>query len=440
MPSTTGQTIDTVFEGNRKASITFDSMKFLIQNIRSLLQTRQGDELLRGHSIKELPSIDNAWLRIEDGRIADFGAMVDMDENIIQGVDEVIDATGRLVLPAYCDSHSHLIFAKTREREFEDRIDGLSYHEIAERGGGILNSADKLRAMPEDELYEAAKDRLEDLMRLGTGAIEIKSGYGLSASAELKMLRVAKRLKQESAAIIKTTFLGAHAIPREFKDNREGYIKLIVNELIPIIAENGLADYIDVFCEKGYFTIEETELILRAGDEHGLRPKIHVNQFNSIGGVKLGVNRGAISVDHLEEMSDEDFNWLEHNKTIATALPSCSFFLGIPYAPVREMISRNIPLALASDFNPGSTPSGNMNFVFSLACIKMGLNPAEALNAMTINGAAAMQIQKEVGSIAKGKRAHLILSKPMDSLARIPYSFGQPMIEEVFVGDRRFKN
>ncbi len=409
------------------------AMEKIIIHIKELLQVRQGHSALRGSEIKELPSISDAWIHLKNGRIEDFGAMSDcptLDQSV-----EHIDATGRLVFPAYCDSHSHLVYAATREQEFVDRIHGLTYQEIAAKGGGILNSARKLREMPEDELFAHAQERLAGLVKKGTGALEIKSGYGLSVESELKMLRVAKRLAAASPVMIKSTFLGAHAIPAVYKDKREDYISLIISEMIPQVADEKLADYIDVFCETNYFTVDETDRILTAGAAHGLKPKIHVNQFTSIGGVKVGLKHHAVSVDHLEEMAAEDFNLLEGSQTIATALPSCSFFLGIPYTPVKEMIKRDIAIALATDFNPGSTPSGNMNFVFSLACIKMGLTPHEALNAMTINGAAAMELQHELGSISKGKRAHLIISKPIDGLARIPYSFGEDLIEQVIIGE-----
>ena len=377
----------------------------------------------------DLPSIDNAWILIKHGIIEDYGSM----DACPKDPKAVINAAGKLVLPAWCDSHTHLVFADTREDEFVGRIKGLTYEQIAAAGGGILNSAKKLGETSEEDLYQSAWKRLDEIMHLGTGAVEIKSGYGLSVENELKMLRVIKRLRDNHPLTIKATFLGAHAIPAEYKQNREEYIRLLIEEMLPVIAAEGLADYIDVFCETNYYTPEETSRILEAGIKHGLKPKIHVNQFTSIGGIQVGIEHNAISADHLEVMTEEDKKDLAASNVIPTALPSCSFFLGIPYAPAREMIEAGLPLCLASDYNPGSTPSGNIPFVLSLACLKMKLLPEEAINAVTMNGACAMELQHELGSITKGKRANLIITKPINSINNIPYSFGSNLIETVIV-------
>jgi len=406
-------------------------MRTLFINIKQLVQVRETSiEKVSGHKMKELPILEDAFLLIENDRIADFGLM-----NELQNfeVDETIDATGRIILPTWCDSHTHLVFAATREGEFVDRINGLSYEEIAAKGGGILNSAKKLQHTSEDDLYADAVVRLKEVMRLGTGAIEIKSGYGLSVEGELKMLRVIKRLKENFSIPIKSTFLGAHAIPSKYKKNRRAYIDLIIDEMLPKIAEDGLADYIDVFCEKGYFTPKETDEILKAGKQYGLTPKVHVNQFNAIGGVQISVENGALSVDHLEVIKEKDIESLKASKTMPVALPSCSFFLGIPYTHGRKIIENNLPLALATDYNPGSTPSGNMNFVISLACIRMKLTPEEAINAATINGAYAMSVSNELGSITKGKLANIMMTKPISSYNFIPYNFGDHCIEQTYI-------
>ena len=377
-------------------------MKTLIINIKELLQVRDASVLkVSGAEMAVLPTIKNAYLVIEDNLIADFGSMEDLPEDL--NPEKCIDADGKIVLPSWCDSHTHIVYAGNREQEFVDRINGLSYEEIANRGGGILNSAQKLNATSEEEIYNQSKVRLEEVMRLGTGAVEIKSGYGLTVDGELKMLRVINRLSKKYPITIKATFLGAHAFPLEYSSNRKGYIDLIINKMLPEIAQNKLADFIDVFCETGYFTVTETEQIMEAGIRFGLKPKIHVNQFNSIGGIQAGIKYNALSVDHLEIMNPEDIKALKNTETIPVALPSCSYFLGIPYTPAREMITAGLPLALATDFNPGSTPSGNMNFVVSTACIKMKMTPEEALNAATINGAYAMGISKptEVLQLAK---------------------------------------
>lgn len=431
------QTLFFVFSlENGKFGIENEFMRILFTNIKELIQVRDEEiERINGLEMGNLPTIKNAWLCIENDLIADFGEMdnFQLEESTF---DEVIDAKGKLLMPTWCDSHSHLVFAESREGEFVDRINGLTYEEIAAKGGGILNSAEKLANKAEDELYEDALARLKDLVKLGTGAIEIKSGYGLSTEAELKMLRVIKKLKQNTDVAIKATFLGAHAIPKSHKQNGEAYLALILDEMLPKVAAEKLADYIDAFCEKNYFTAEETERIIKAGAKYSLKAKIHVNQFNSIGGIGVCTKNNALSVDHLESMEVEDLIALEESNTIATALPSCSFFLGIPYAPAKEMMKRNICLALASDFNPGSTPSGNMNFVVSLACIKQKMTPEEAINAATINGAAAMELGKTHGSISKGKKANLILTKEIPSYAFIPYAFGSNLIDKVFINGR----
>ncbi|MEE1884477.1 imidazolonepropionase [Pedobacter flavus] len=407
----------------------------LFKNIKSLVGVHTAQtSLLRGAEMKNLPFLSNAWLAIENGKIKAFGEMSNMPSE--QNFEEVINAEGKFILPTWCDSHTHIVFAAPREEEFEMKIKGKSYEEIAAAGGGILNSAKKLQIATEDELYHSASKRLIDLIRLGTGSIEIKSGYGLTTDAELKMLRVIKRLKNTFPIPIKATFLAAHAYPAEFKNNHEGYIQLIIDEMLPKIAEEKLADYIDVFCEKGFFSNEETERILNAGLKYGLKPKIHVNQLSISGGVQIGVKKHAVSVDHLEEMDNDAINCLGQSNTIGTILPSCSFYLGIPFANARGLINANAAIAIASDFNPGSTPSGNMNFVVSLACIKLKLFPEEAINAATINGAAALELQNEVGSIAIGKCANLILTKEIPSLAFIPYSFGQPQIDAVFINGK----
>ena len=370
---------------------------------------------------------------IKDHTIIDFGSM---DNLSLKKADKVVDLTGKLVLPTWCDSHTHIVYADSREDEFVDRIKGLSYHEIAEKGGGILNSAKKLQNKPEIELFEDAAKRLKELIKNGTGAIEIKSGYGLTLESELKILRVIKKLKENFSLPIKATFLGAHAIPNEYKEKRSEYIQLIINKMIPEIAKEKLADYIDVFCEKGYFTTTETDLILKAGIKYGLIPKIHVNQFNSIGGVKLGVDNNALSVDHLEVLTDEDLNILSKSDTMPVALPSCSFFLEIPYTNARKLIDANIPMAVASDYNPGSSPSGNMNFVVSLACVKMKMTPEEAINAATINAAHALNLSDKIGSISKGKMANFIITKPIKSYSSIPYAFADNCIEEVYLAGK----
>ncbi len=406
-------------------------MDILFKNIKQLVQVRETPiDFVAGSAMKTLPILANAFLLVKDGLIADFGTMAACPE--IANI-KTIDATGSILMPSWCDSHTHLVYAGNRIDEFVDKINGLSYEEIAKRGGGILNSAKKMALISEDELYEESAIRIEEIIAQGTGAVEIKSGYGLSLDAELKMLRVIKRLQANYPIAIKATFLGAHAIPEKYKNDKQGYLDLLANEIMPIIAQEELAEYVDIFCETGYFSAEDTEFILQEGKKHGLIPKIHVNQFTSIGGVQVGVKHQALSVDHLEVLSDTDLETLKNSKTMPVALPSCSYFLGIPYTPARKMLDAGLPLALASDYNPGSTPSGNMNFVVATACIKMKLTPEEAINAATINGAYAMGLAKELGSITIGKKANLILTKPIHSYAEIPYNFATNKIEKVFI-------
>ncbi len=406
-------------------------MKTLLINIKELLQVRENSiEMVSGKEMNVLPLINHAFLLIENNVIADFGKMEDCPT--ISDA-KIIDATGKIVLPTWVDSHTHIVYAGNRVQEFVDRINGLSYEEIANRGGGILNSAKKLNETSENEIYEQSKLRLEEVIQQGTGAVEIKSGYGLTVEGELKMLRVIKKLKENYPIEIKATFLGAHAFPKEFKENHAGYIDLIINEMLPKIAEENLADYIDAFLETGYFSVEETIKIMEAGKKYGLPAKIHVNQFTAIEGIKACVENNALSVDHLEVVTDEDIAVLKNSKTMPVALPSCSYFITIPYTPARKMIDAGLPLAIATDFNPGTTPSGNMNFVVAAACIKMKMTPEEAVNAATINGAYAMGISKTHGSITKGKKANIIITKPLTSFYQLPYEFTSNLIDKVMI-------
>ena len=406
-------------------------MRTILINIKELLQVRETSiEKVSGKEMSVLPKIDNAFLVINDDKIEDFGEMKNCPD---LSNFNVIDVEGKVILPTWIDSHTHIVYAGNRIQEFVDRINGLSYEEIANRGGGILNSAKRLNETSEDELYEQSKKRLEEVIQQGTGAIEIKSGYGLTVEGELKMLRVIKRLKENYNIPIKATFLGAHAFPTQFKENHSAYIDLIINEMLPKIAEENLADYIDAFLETGYFSVEETERIMEAGKKYGLTAKIHVNQFTAIDGIKACVKHGARSVDHLEIVTDEDIEVLKNSETMPVALPSCSYFISIPYTPARKMIDAGLPLALATDYNPGTTPSGNMNFVVATACIKMKMTPEEAVNAATINAAYAMDVSNEVGSITKGKKANLIITKPIHSYYQIPYEFGSNLIEKVMI-------
>ncbi|NBW28286.1 MAG: imidazolonepropionase [Flavobacteriaceae bacterium] len=406
-------------------------MKILIINIKELVQVREiGILKVVGIEMNELPTIKNAFLLIENNIISNYG---EMKKCPTISVELTVDATGKMVFPTWCDSHTHIVYAGNREQEFVDRIKGLTYEEIANRGGGILNSAKKLNETSEVELYNQSKNRLEEVMKMGTGAIEIKSGYGLSVQGELKMLRVIKKLKENYPIEIKSTFLGAHAFPTSFKENHQGYIDILINEMLPAIANENLADFIDVFCESGYFSVSETEQIMKAGHKFGLIPKIHVNQFNSIGGVKAAVKNKALSVDHLEIMNHDDIEVLKKSITMPVALPCCSYFLGIPYTPARTIIDAGLPLALATDFNPGSSPSGNMNFVVATACIKMKMTPEEVINAATLNGAYAMNLSKTHGSITLGKKANIIITKPINSIYELPYAFGSNLIDSVLI-------
>ncbi len=405
--------------------------KHIIINIKQLVGiVSSGKTKLCGEEMNNISSIENAFLEITDDLISGFGKMDDVQ---INDKYSVFDAKGKIVLPSWNDSHTHLVFAGTREKEFIDRINGLSYEEIAARGGGILNSANLLEITSEDDLFSSSCRRLEEVIKMGTGAIEIKSGYGLSLDGELKMLRVIKRLQESHDLPIKSTFLGAHALPKKYKNNKDQYINLIVNEMLPNIKEEGLADYIDVFCETNYFSVDDMQKVIEAGHKHGLKPKVHVNQFTSIGGIQKAIEWNAISVDHLEVMSENDFESLSNSHTIATLLPSCSFFIDIPYAPARKLITKNIPFALASDYNPGSSPNGNMNLVNALAAIKMKISPQAAINASTINGAYAMELADKTGSITIGKWANINISSEINSYGFMPYSFGQNHIEKSMI-------
>ncbi len=410
-------------------------MKTLFINIKDLVQVRDlGIQKVSGEDMNILPSLKNSFLLVEDDKIKDFGFMLDLN---ITDVENIVNCEGKIILPTWCDSHTHIVYAGNRENEFADKIRGMSYEEIAKNGGGILHSAKKLQDTSEIELYEQSRKRLEEIIMLGTGAVEIKSGYGLNTKAELKMLRVIKKLKENYPIEIKATFLAAHAFPYEFSKNKEAYVTLIIQEMLPLVAKENLADFVDVFCEKGYFNLKQTHKILKAANQFGIFPKIHVNQFNSIGGVALGVKNNALSVDHLEILTDEDLHYLQKSETIPVALPSCSFFLEIPYTPARKIINAQLPLALASDYNPGSTPSGNMNFVVALACIKMKMTPEEAINAATLNGAFAMNLADELGSITIGKKANFIITKEIPSYTFIPYAFGSNLIESVYLNGKQ---
>ena len=413
-------------------------MRIIITNIKELLQVRESSiSKVSGADMKILPTIKNAFLLIENDIILDFGRM----ENL-RGInaDKIIDASGKIVLPAWCDSHTHIVYAGNRESEFVDRINGLSYEEIANKGGGILNSAKKLQKTSEEDLFQQSAVRIEEVMTLGTGAVEIKSGYGLTVDAELKMLRVIQRLTKKYPISIKATFLGAHAFPSKYKNNKDAYVDLIIDEMLPKIAKENLAEFIDVFCEDGYFTAQQTDKILTAGKKNGFIPKIHVNQFTIMGGVQIGIKHDALSVDHLEILDTNDLIALKNSNTMPVALPSCSYFLGIPYTPARQVIDAGLPLALATDYNPGSAPSGNMNFVVSTACIKMKMTPEEAINAATINGAYAMNISNTHGSVTKGKKANLIITKDIPSYGYLPYAFGSNLIDEVFINGNKINN
>ncbi len=406
----------------------------VITNIKQLVNIRTENKLLRGSELANLPIIDNAYLVVEDGLIKGFGEMKNLSTvNSQQSAENIVDANGATVLPTYCDSHTHIVFAASRESEFVDKIKGLTYADIAAKGGGILNSANKLANTSEEELYKLAYERLQQVIKMGTGAIEIKSGYGLSVDAEIKMLRVIKELKKNAGIPIKSTFLGAHAFPVQYKENKEAYIDLILNEMLPAIEKENLADYIDAFCEQGFFDVQQTETICKAGIDAGLKVKIHANQLSSTGAVQLGVKLNALSVDHLEIMDNDAIQSLANSTTIGTLLPTAAFFLRMQYQPARQLIDAGCAIALASDYNPGSSPSGNMNFVNAISCIQMKMLPEEVINASTINGAFAMEVEQEVGSIMIGKKANLIFTKPIPSLAYMPYSFGNNLINKVMV-------
>ncbi len=410
-------------------------MEALLINIKELIQVREKNiTKVAGSDMKKLPTIKNAFLAIENGRILDYGSM----DNIPSfPVTMLIDCKGKMVFPSWCDSHTHIVYAGNREQEFVDRINGLTYEEIANQGGGIINSAEKLRKTSEKNLYDQSKKRLEEVIQLGTGAIEIKSGYGLNLNAELKILNIIKKLQQNYDIPIKATFLGAHALPPEYKNNQDAYIDLIIQEILPKVAKENLAEFVDIFCETGYFTVNHTERILQAAKQYGLQPKVHVNQFTSIGGLQASVKHKALSVDHLEIMNEEDIEALKDSETMPVVLPSCSYFLGIPYAPARAIIDNNLPLALATDYNPGSAPSGNMNFVVATACIKMKMTPEEAINAATINGAYAMNLAHETGSVTKGKKANFFITKEIPSYNFLPYSFGSTLIDSVYINGKQ---
>lgn len=410
-------------------------MTTLITNISRLVGTREQTQVLRGKELTSLPAIENAYLLLVDGIIADYGKMYELALKLPQLPVHIVDGAGQFVLPAWCDSHSHLVFTGSRENEFVDKINGLTYAEIAARGGGILNSARQINEISEAALFNEAWKRLEEVSRLGTGAIEIKSGYGLTVAGELKMLRVIKKLKEKSTISIKATFLGAHTFPAEFKNNHQGYIDLITDEMLPVIAAEKLADYIDVFCENGFFSPTEMATICEAGMRHGLKPKLHVNQLNSIGGIEAGIKLNAVSLDHLETLAEEEIIMLSNKDWagLCTLLPTAAFFLRMNFQPARKLIDSGAAVALASDYNPGSSPSGNMNLVVAMACIQMKMLPEEAINAATINGAYAMELGDELGSITVGKKANLIFTKPIPSLAYFPYSFGTNHIDKVMI-------
>ena len=412
-------------------------MSLLIKNIKKLIQCRTEDEsYVSGKDMSSLPSVDNAFLYIENDKIIDFGEMQDC---LYSNVEEVYDAKGSMVLPSWCDSHTHIVYAGDRSSEFMDRIRGLTYQEIAEKGGGILNSAKLLSNTPVEEIYNQSIKRVNDVIKQGTGAIEIKTGYGLNYDSELKMLEVIQEIRKNTKLQVKSTFLGAHAYPKDYKENKEGYLDIIINKMLPDFKKRNLIDFIDVFCEEGYFSKEDTERIIIEGKKYDIPAKIHVNQFNSIGGIEVAVKNKALSVDHLEVLSEIDLNILKQGNTIPVVLPICSFFLGIDYAPARKIIDAGLPLAIASDFNPGSSPSGNMNLVISTACTKMKITSEEAINAATINGAYAMKLSDKVGSITKGKLANLIITKPINSIDEIPYRLGNDNIRDLILNGEKIK-
>jgi imidazolonepropionase len=415
-------------------------MSILIKNIKELVQVEyQAKQWIAGKQMASLATIRDAYLLIDGDRITGFGKMDDLASELEINAGKwhkVIDASGKMVFPCWCDSHTHLVFPASREHEYIDKIRGLSYEEIAKRGGGILNSARKTHETSENRLFGEARERIDEIISFGTGAVEIKSGYGLTTEDELRMLRVIRRLKESSPVTVISTFLGAHAIPQEYKSDPSAYVDLVINEMIPQVAAEELADYIDVFCDRGFFSVEDTDRILNAGMKYGLRPKIHANELGLTGGVQVGVKYNALSVDHLEHFGDEEIAALKNSDTMPTVLPGASFFLGIPYAPVRKMIDAGLPVAMASDFNPGSSPSGNMQFVLSMGCIQYKMLPEETINAVTINGAYAMGLQDELGSIAVGKKANVFITKEIPSVEYMPYAFGSNKVAQVILGGK----
>ena len=417
-------------------------MKTLILNIKQLVQTELSPrKWVAGKDMARLGILENAYLLVEEDKIAGFGKMEDLNREVVYAGGDIvkeIDATGRLVMPSYCDSHTHLVYAGSREIEYIDKIRGLSYEEIAKRGGGILNSCERIRKASEEELFDAAYDRIQEIAGFGTGAVEIKSGYGLDTESELKMLRVIRRLKAETPLLIKSTFLGAHAVPLEYKGRQTEYVDLIINEMIPMVAAEELADYIDVFCDKGFFTVEDTDRMLNAGMKYGLRAKIHANELDYSGGVQVGVKYNAISVDHLECMREEEIACLLESETMPTVLPGAAFFLNMPYSPVRKMIQAGLPVALASDYNPGSSPSGNMKFIMSLGCINYKMLPEEVINATTLNSAYAMGVEEEAGSIAVGKLANFYITTPISGIEYLPYAYTADLIEAIFLKGEQY--
>ena len=417
-------------------------MKTLILNIKQLVQTELSPrKWVAGKDMARLGILENAYLLVEEDKIAGFGKMEDLNREVVYAGGDIvkeIDATGRLVMPSYCDSHTHLVYAGSREIEYIDKIRGLSYEEIAKRGGGILNSCERIRKASEEELFDAAYDRRQEIAGFGTGAVEIKSGYGLDTESELKMLRVIRRLKAETPLLIKSTFLGAHAVPLEYKGRQTEYVDLIINEMIPMVAAEELADYIDVFCDKGFFTVEDTDRMLNAGMKYGLRAKIHANELDYSGGVQVGVIYNAISVDHLECMGEEEIACLLESETMPTVLPGAAFFLNMPYSPVRKMIQAGLPVALASDYNPGSSPSGNMKFIMSLGCINYKMLPEEVINATTLNSAYAMGVEEEAGSIAVGKLANFYITTPISGIEYLPYAYTADLIEAIFLKGEQY--
>ena len=417
-------------------------MKTLILNIKQLVQTELSPrKWVAGKDMARLGILETAYLLVEEDKIAGFGKMEDLNREVVYAGGDIvkeIDATGRLVMPSYCDSHTHLVYAGSREIEYIDKIRGLSYEEIAKRGGGILNSCERIRKASEEELFDAAYDRIQEIAGFGTGAVEIKSGYGLDTESELKMLRVIRRLKAETPLLIKSTFLGAHAVPLEYKGRQTEYVDHIINEMIPMVAAEELADFIDVFCVKGFFTVEDTDRMLNAGLKYGLRAKIHANELDYSGGVQVGVKYNAISVDHLECMGEEEIACLLESETMPTVLPGAAFFLNMPYSPVRKMIQAGLPVALASDYNPGSSPSGNMKFIMSLGCINYKMLPEEVINATTLNSAYAMGVEEEAGSIAVGKLANFYITTPISGIEYLPYAYTADLIEAIFLKGEQY--